>query len=62
LPEYGFGNQINYAASESTKQKVFWWVLWVRVYFQMSKKNALYAAMFLDSGYGSIIEPTKRVL
>jgi hypothetical protein len=27
LPEYGFGNQINYAASESTKQKVFWWVL-----------------------------------
>jgi hypothetical protein len=23
LPEYGFGNQINYAASESTKQKVF---------------------------------------
>jgi hypothetical protein len=30
--------------------------------FEMGEKNALYAAMFLDSGYGSIIDQNKTSL
>jgi hypothetical protein len=57
LPEYGFGNQINYAASGEYKTKgVLMSTFELGFTFQMSKKNALYAAMFLDSGYGSIID------
>jgi hypothetical protein len=62
LPEYGFGNQINYAASGVQNKRCFD-EYELGFTFQMSKKNALYAAMFLDSGYGSIIDQkTKRVL
>jgi hypothetical protein len=57
LPEYGFGNQTNYAASGEYKTKgILMSTFELGFTFQMSEKNALYAAMFLDSGYGSIID------
>jgi hypothetical protein len=57
LPEYGFGNQTNYAASGEYKTKgILMSTFELGFTFQMSKKNALYAAMFLDSGYGSVID------
>jgi hypothetical protein len=57
LPEYGFGNQTNYAASGEYKTKgILMSTFELGFTFQISKKNALYAAMFLDSGYGSVID------
>lgn len=57
LPEYGFGNQTNYAASgEYNTQGVLMSTFELGFTFQMGEKNALYAAMFLDSGYGTILD------
>lgn len=57
LPEYGFGNQTNYSASGEYKTKgILMSTFELGFTFQMGAKNALYAAMFLDSGYGSIID------
>jgi hypothetical protein len=56
LPEYGFGFQSNYAASgEYNTKGIFMSTFELGFTFQMGEKNALYAAMFLDSGYGSIL-------
>lgn len=57
LPEYGFGNQTNYAASgEYNTKGVFMSTFELGFTFKMGEKNALYAAMFLDSGYGTILD------
>lgn len=57
LPEYGFGTQANYAASGEYKTKgVFMSTFELGFTFQLSKSNALYTAMFLDNGYGSILD------
>ncbi|CAM2932923.1 hypothetical protein [Flavobacterium frigoris] len=57
LPEYGFGNQTNYSESGEYKTKgILMSTFELGFTFQMGAKNALYAAMFLDSGYGSIID------
>jgi hypothetical protein len=57
LPEYGFGNQTNYAASgEYNTKGVFMSTFELGFTFEMGAKNALYAAMFLDSGYGTILD------
>jgi hypothetical protein len=57
LPEYGFGNQTNYAASgEYNTKGVLMSTFELGFTFQMGKKDALYAAMFLDSGYGTILD------
>ncbi|MDI6047745.1 hypothetical protein [Flavobacterium yafengii] len=57
LPEYGFGNQTNYAASgEYNTKGVFMSTFELGFTFKTGEKNALYAAMFLDSGYGTILD------
>jgi hypothetical protein len=57
LPEYGFGNQTNYTASGEYKTKgVMMSTFELGFTFQMGAKNALYAAMFLENSYGSILD------
>ena len=57
LPEYGFGNQTNYSASGTYKTKgILMSTFELGFTFQMGVKNSLYAAMFLDTGYGSVID------
>jgi hypothetical protein len=57
LPEYGFGNQTNYAASgEYNTKGTFLSTFELGFTFQMGGKNALYTAMFLDTGYGTILD------
>lgn len=56
LPEYGFGNQTNYTASGEYKtQGVVMSSFELGFTFKVSEKNALYAAMFLENSYGSIL-------
>jgi hypothetical protein len=57
LPEYGFGNQTNYAASgEYNTKGILMSTFELGFTFQMGAKNALYTAMFLDTGYGTILD------
>jgi hypothetical protein len=57
LPEYGFGTQSGYAQSSEYQTKgILMSTFEMGFTFQMGAKNALYAAMFLDSGYGSILD------
>lgn len=57
LPEYGFGDQTNYSASgEYNTKGVLMSTFELGFTFEMGVKNALYAAMFLDTGYGSVID------
>lgn len=57
LPEYGFGSQSNYSASgEYNTKGVLMSTFELGFTFEMGVKNALYAAMFLDTGYGSVID------
>jgi hypothetical protein len=60
LPEYGFGNQSNYSASGEYQTKGLVMSMFELGFtFDMGTKNALYAAMFLESGYGSILDQEK---
>jgi len=57
LPEYGFGSQTNYNVSgEYNTKGILMSTFELGFTFQMGAKNDLYAAMFLDSGYGSILD------
>jgi hypothetical protein len=57
FPEYGFGNQTNYSGSGAYETKgVLMSTFELGFTFQMGVKNSLYAALFLDSGYGSIVD------
>ncbi|PWA10105.1 hypothetical protein DB891_05240 [Flavobacterium laiguense] len=57
LPEYGFGNQPNYAASgEYNTKGILMSTFELGFTFEMGAKNALYTAMFLDTGYGTILD------
>ena len=57
LPEYGFGTQSPYSQSGEYQTKgILMSSFELGFTFQMGEKNALYAAMFLDSGYGSILD------
>ena len=57
LPAYGFGNQTNYAASGKYDTKgVFMSSFELGFTFDTGAKSAIYAAMFLENGYGSIID------
>ena len=61
LPEYGFGNQANYAATgEYPTKGIFMSSFELGFTFAVGEKNALYAAMFLEKGYGSIINEDKN--
>ena len=57
LPEYGFGTQSAYSQSGEYQTKgILMSSFELGFTFQMGEKNALYAAMFLDSGYGTILD------
>lgn len=60
LPEYGFGGQGNYAASGEYETKgIFMSMYELGFTFDIGTKNALYAAMFVENGYGSILDQDK---
>ena len=60
LPEYGFGSQSNYTASGEYETKgIVMSMFELGFTFDMGAKNALYAAMFLENGYGSIVDQNK---
>lgn len=57
LPEYGFGGQSNYSASGEYQTKgIVMSMFELGFTFDMGTKNSLYAAMFLENGYGSILD------
>lgn len=57
LPEYGFGGHSNYSASGEYQTKgIVMSMFELGFTFDMGVKNALYAAMFLENGYGSILD------
>lgn len=57
LSEYGFGTQNNYSGTGEYQTKgVLMSTFELGFTFETGEKNALYAAMFLDSGYGSVID------
>jgi hypothetical protein len=61
LPEYGFGNQTNYSTSGDYKTKgILMSTFELGFTFQMGERNSLYAAMYLDNGYGTIIDQKKN--
>jgi hypothetical protein len=55
LPEYGFGSQSNYATSGGTHKGILMSTLELGFTLKWEKER-FYAAMFLDSGYGTIID------
>ena len=60
LPEYGFGSQSNYSASGEYETKgIVMSMFELGFTFDMGAKNALYVAMFLENGYGSIVDQDK---
>jgi len=60
FPEYGFGNQENFSASGEYKTKgILMSSFELGFTFDMNDKNALYAALFLENGYGSILDQNK---
>lgn len=61
LPEYGFGQQNNYSASGEYKTKgIIMSSFELGFTFDMGKKSSLYAAMFLENGYGTILDQNKN--
>ena len=61
LPEYGLGSQSNYAASGEYQTKAIVMSMFELGFtIDMGTKNALYAAMFLENGYGSILDQGKE--
>ncbi|WP_269236779.1 outer membrane beta-barrel protein [Flavobacterium flavigenum] len=61
LPEYGFGSQDNYSSSGEYKTKgILMSSFELGFTFDMGKKNSLYAAMYLESGYGTILDQNKN--
>ncbi|MDN3673245.1 hypothetical protein QWY99_09305 [Flavobacterium branchiarum] len=60
LPEYGFGSQSNYSASGEYQTKgIVMSMFELGFTFDMGARNALYVAMFLENGYGSILDQDK---
>lgn len=60
LPEYGFGSQNNYSASGEYQTKgIVMSMFELGFTFDMGARNALYVAMFLENGYGSILDQDK---
>ncbi|MBB1195025.1 hypothetical protein DNC80_15275 [Flavobacterium sp. SOK18b] len=61
LPEFGFGQQNNYSASGEYKTKgIVMSSFELGFTFEMGKKSSLYAAMFLENGYGTILDQNKN--
>jgi hypothetical protein len=60
LPEYGLGKQNNYSASGEYETKgIIMSSFELGFTFDMGNKNALYTALFLENGYGSILDQEK---
>ena len=60
LPEYGFGSQNNFSASGEYQTKgTVMSMFELGFTIDMGTKNALYVAMFLENGYGSILDKDK---
>lgn len=61
LPEYGFGGQDNYSSSGEYKTKgIIMSSFELGFTFDMGSKHSLYAAMFLENGYGTILDQNKN--
>lgn len=61
LPEYGFGGKSNYSATGEYQTKgIVMSMFELGFTFDMGTKNALYVAMFLENGYGSILNQGKN--
>ena len=61
LPEFGFGVQSNYSSSGEYKTKgIIMSSFELGFTFDMGSKNSLYAAMFLDYGYGTILNQSEN--
>lgn len=61
LPKYGFGNQTNYVASgEYNTKGILMSTFELGFTFQMGTKSSLYTAIFLDAGYGTILDQEKN--
>lgn len=57
LPEYGFGGQSNYSQSgEYDTKGVIMSSFELGFTFDMGSNNSLYTALFLENGYGSILD------
>lgn len=60
LPEYGIGQQSNYSATGEYETKgIIMSSLEFGFTFDIGKKNALYAAMFVENGFGTILNIEK---
>ena len=61
LPEFGFGQQNNFAASGEYETKgIIMSSFELGFTFDMGTKSSLYAAMFLEHGYGSILDQNQN--
>lgn len=61
LPEFGFGQQNNYSASGEYETKgIIMSSFELGFTFDMGTKSSLYAAMFLEHGYGSILDQNQN--
>lgn len=61
LPEYGIGQQSSFAATGEYETKgIFMSSFEFGFTFDIGKKNALYAAMFVENGYGTILDQKKE--
>jgi len=61
LPEYGIGQGSSYSGSGEYETKgIFMSSFEFGFTFDIGKKNALYAAMFLENGYGTILDQNKN--
>ena len=57
LPEFGFGSQNNYAATGEYQTKgILMSTFELGFTFDMGAKHSLYTAMFLDTGYGTVLD------
>lgn len=61
LSEHGIGQQSSYSAiGEYETKGIFMSSFELGFTFDIGKKNALYAAMFLENGYGTILDQEKK--
>ncbi|MGO4773871.1 hypothetical protein ACEN2I_19655 [Flavobacterium sp. W22_SRS_FK3] len=61
LPEYGFGTQSNYSATGEYQTKgIFMSSFEVGFTFDIGKKNSLYTALFLEKGFGTILDQDSK--
>lgn len=61
LPEFGFGGQANYSSSgKYTTKGIIMSSFELGFTFDMGSKHSLYAAMFFENGYGTILNQNKN--